>query len=246
MKVAIIDDEEDARATLSALLRDCVPSWEIAGTADGIAAGKKLIETTRPDIVFLDVMMKDGTGFDLLKELPETNFELVFVSGHDEYALKAFRFSAIDYLLKPVVRQELAETCDRIRSRRGASDTPTKVAALSANSDRNLMNNRLVLKDADTIFVVDIDQIIRCESSNNYTTFYLLDHPPILVSRTLKEFEELLQDREFVRVHQSHLINLKYLVQLNKKDGDMAILKNGSQVPVSLRKKDALLARLYK
>jgi two-component system LytT family response regulator len=245
MKVALIDDEEDARYTLRSLLLQEDSTFNIQ-EANSVSAGLKLIREDKPDLVFLDVMMKDGTGFDLLKQLPGINFKLVIVSGHDEFALQAFRFSAIDYLVKPVDADELYTTLSRIRSSmvqpwQQIMDVLKQNIQPVSETDR-----KIVLKDMNAVYVVSVRSIIRCQASDNYTTFYLTDQPPIIVSKPLKEYDDLLTPLKFFRVHQSHLINFDHLQQFNKRDGGSIKMKDGSEVPVSSRKREFIIEALSK
>lgn len=245
MKMALIDDELDARKTLQTYLLQEEPSANIQ-QADGIKSGLEVIHSFHPDIVFLDVMMKDGTGFDLLKQLTSIDFKLVIVSGHNEFALQAFRFSAIDYLVKPVDGEELRETLARIRA---AGTQPwQQVMNVLKQSIQPVKDadRKLVLKDMNTVYVVAVNSIVRCEAADNYTTFFLADQAPIVVSKPLKEYDELLTPLQFIRVHQSHLINLNFLQQFNKREGGSIKMKDGSEVPVSSRKREAILAALAK
>jgi two-component system LytT family response regulator len=242
MKVALIDDEVDARKALRALLQQEMPS-AIIEEATSIATGLTLIKSSQPDIVFLDIMMKDGTGFDLLKQLPAINFKLVIVSGHDEFALQAFRFSAIDYLVKPVDLDELKTTLARLKP---ASTPWEQVMEVLKQSIQPVQseNRKIVLRDQQSIYVVSVSSIIRCEAKDNYTAFHFTDQNPIVVSRPLKEYDELLTSLQFVRVHQSHLINLNQVQQFNKRDGGSVKMKDGTEIPVSSRKRDTFLEAL--
>jgi two-component system, LytTR family, response regulator len=243
MKIAIIDDETDARFALRKLLEALQQGNEII-EADGVLSGLDVIKQHKPDLVFMDVMMKDGTGFDLLKQISTIEFKLIIVSGHDQFALQAFRFSAIDYLVKPVDQDELKNTLDRIwpiidQPWQKMMDVLIQNIQPSKESER-----KIVLKDMNAVYVVSVNSIIRCEASDNYTTFYLTDQSPIVVSRPLKEYDDLLSPLKFFRVHQSHLINLNHLQQFNKREGGSIKMKDGSEVPVSSRKRDALLTEL--
>jgi len=190
--------------------------------------------------------MKDGTGFDLLKQLPAIDFKLVIVSGHHEFALQAFRFSAIDYLVKPVDQDELHETLARINTNTAQPWQQMMDVLKHSIQPAKETDRKIVLKDMNAVYVVSVSSIIRCEASDNYTTFYLMDQPPIIVSRPLKEYEELLSPLKFFRAHQSHLINLSHLQQFNKREGGSIKMKDGSEVPVSTRKREALLVELTK
>lgn len=244
MRIALIDDEDDARSTLRELLKAEISSVSIK-EATGVVTGLQLIADYQPELVFLDVMMKDGTGFDLLKQLPAINFKLVIVSGHNEFALQAFRFSAIDYLVKPVDTDELHDTLTRVKS---SSQTWQQVLEVLKQSIQPAKDEerKIILKDMNAVYVVRVNTILRCEASDNYTTFYLTDQSPIIVSRPLKEYEELLAPLNFFRAHQSHLININLVQQFNKREGGSIKMKDGSEVPVSSRKREALLVELSK
>ncbi len=245
MNIVLIDDEADARFTLRSLLLQQEPLAQIREAA-GVEEGLKLIRSTNPEIVFLDVMMKDGTGFDLLKQLPAIDFKLVIVSGRDDFALRAFRFSAIDYLVKPVDSDELQATLARIRSSVTQPWQEMMAVLKQSIQPAKEVDRKIVLKDMNAIYIVSVNSIIRCEASDNYTTFYFTDQSPIIISRSLKEYDELLTPLKFIRVHQSHLINLNQLQQFNKREGGSIKMKDGSEVPVSSRKRDLLLQELSK
>lgn len=245
MNVALIDDEDDARYTLRSLLLQEDSIFNIQ-EANSVAKGLQLIREYKPELVFLDVMMPDGTGFDLLKQLPAIDFKLVIVSGHNEFALQAFRFSAIDYLVKPVGKDELHETLARIKANTAQPWQQMMDVLKQSIQPTKETDRKIVLKDMNAVYVVSVSSIIRCEASDNYTTFYLTDQPPIVVSRPLKEYEELLSPLKFFRAHQSHLINLNCLQQFNKREGGSIKMKDGSEVPVSTRKREVLLAELAK
>jgi two-component system, LytTR family, response regulator len=241
MKVAIIDDEPDARKTLRYFLTTLRPACQIQEAAH-VAAGLKLIASYQPDLVFLDVMMPDGTGFDLLKQLPTITFKLVIVSGHQEFALQAFRFSAIDYLVKPIDGDELQQTLERLKPAQPWNQIMEVLK--QAVQPMPATDRKIVLKDLNAMYVVSVASIIRCEASDNYTTFFVSGQAPIIVSKPLKEYDELLTAYNFLRVHQSHLINMQQVQQFNKRDGGSLIMRDGSEVPVSSRKRDVLLAEL--
>jgi two-component system, LytTR family, response regulator len=245
MNVALIDDEDDARYTLRSLLLQEDSLFNIQ-EANGVTKGLQLIREYKPALVFLDVMMRDGTGFDLLKQLPAIDFKLVIVSGHNEFALQAFRFSAIDYLVKPVDQDELHETLTRVKATTSQPWQQMMDVLKQSIQPTKETDRKIVLKDMNAVYVVSVSSIIRCEASDNYTTFYLTDQSPIIVSRPLKEYEELLSPLKFFRAHQSHLINLNHLQQFNKREGGSIKMKDGSEVPVSSRKREALLVELTK
>jgi len=243
MRAVIIDDEKKARETVKGMLTLMAQDIEIAGEADGVESGLKAIHQYNPDLVFLDIHMQDGTGFDLMRRLSDYNFVLVFLTAHDKYALEAFRFAAIDYLLKPIDPDELKDTIERIRKQK--PDNGKMMDALFQNLQKISSSPRkIVLKSSDAIHVVFSDDIIHCESADNYTRFFLKGQKPLLISQSLKNFEEILTPLGFLRVHQSHLINLSQISKIDRKNGCHVEMTDGTEVPVAVREKDILMKRL--
>jgi len=243
LKIILIDDEAPVRANMKALLAKYVPESEIIGEADGVQAGLALLEKEEPDILFLDVEMKDGTGFDLLSQHGTPAFHIIFATGFDQYAVKAFKYSAIDYLIKPIDPIELKAAVDRVANQPKALQ-PQQVDNLVQNNKRSSDDQKLILKDLENIYLVSLKEIIRCESENNYTLFWLEDGRKITITITLKEYERLLSDQGFFRSHQSHLINLQHFDRYDKKEGGTIYMKGGGSVPLSSRKKDQFLEKL--
>lgn len=242
MRVVIIDDEPLARNTLINIINTNHPSLEVLGEADAVQSAIKLIEQTKPELIFLDIDLKDGSGFDLLNLLDKIDFKIIFITAHQEYAIKAIKFSAFDYILKPISALELSDAVLRAQREDAQEAINLKFDVLKNN---NLLSDsatrKLVLKTSDSIHLVVISDIIRCEADNNYTTFYLTDKTKIVISKGLKEYEDLLTEYGFFRVHQSHLINVKEIKRFEKKDGGFLVLSDDSQIPVSQRKKQKLL-----
>lgn len=238
MKRAIlIDDLENARISLRKDLEDYCPDVELVGEADGVVSGARLIRAVQPDIVFLDIHMKDGNGFDLLEILGSTNFALIFTTSSDEHAIRAFRYSAVDYLLKPIDYEQLQDAVNR------ATRMPdTTLNLLRGNLSGQ--NRRISLNSQEKVDVVDLDDIIRLESSGAYSVFHLRDGGQIIVTRTLKEYDELLSRDGFIRVHQSHLVNMKFIRSFIKTDGGYLKLTTGRDIPVSSRKKSDVMREL--
>ena len=218
---------------------------EIIAEADGVKSGIQCINDHKPDLVFLDIQMGDGTGFDLLNYFPKKNFKVVFVTAFEEYALKAFRFSALDYLVKPVSPDDLMRVVAKLEEQ--SSDIETHLEVFNSNKNKNSGSfGKIILKTTEAIYVVGIEDIIQCESENNYTTFYLNSGKKLLVSRTLKEYDDLLSEVGFIRVHRSHLINSRHIDYFDKRDGGSVVMKDNSRVPVSSRKKDQLISTIQK
>lgn len=181
--------------------------------------------------------MPDGTGFDLLKAIPNKNFEVIFITAHEEFAIKAIKFSALDYILKPVDADELRHAIERALETLNDTKAEPQFEALQHNIQPN-QKRRLVLKTQESVHVVELDQIIRCEADRNYTSFFLKNGKKILVSRTLKDYETLLTGHNFLRVQQSHLVNLDYVDRYDKGNGGAVVMKDGSEVPLSPAKRD--------
>jgi len=243
IKAILIDDIEQARTTFRKDLEEYAPDVEIIGEASGVVEGAKLLKHTKPDILFLDIQMQDGSGFDLLDLLPEIPFKIIFITASDAHAIKAFRYAAIDYLLKPVDPDELMGSLDKFRKQQ--IDESDKYRLLNDSlKNHSKPSERLALHSQDKIHIVNISDIIRCESSVNYTEFYFKDGKKMVVSKTLKEFEDLLTELNFYRVHQSHLVNTKYIREFVKTEGGHLIMMDGSMVPVSTRKRPEVVRML--
>ena len=234
IRAIVIDDISEARAVLKADLESYCVNIEVIGEAEGVVSGAKLIKELKPDLIFLDIQMKDGTGFDLLEILPEKNFKLIFTTASDEYAVKAFKFSAVDYLLKPIDPDELMDAVSRVEQQEQPTD---RINLLKENFDQP---KRIALNTLEKIHIVEVEEILRCESNINYTMFYFTDGTKLLVTKTLKEFDKLLSDHYFIRVHQSHLVNARFIKEFTKSDGYI-YMKDGTKVPVSTRKKQVLM-----
>ncbi|SFT85832.1 two component transcriptional regulator, LytTR family [Lishizhenia tianjinensis] len=237
MKAVIIDDMEAARTALKADLESYCPDIEIIGEAQGVVSGAKLIKEVSPELVFLDVQMPDGSGFDLLEILPQLDFDVIFTTASDAYALKAFKVSAVDYLMKPIDPDDLMEAVKRAKDQNNSSE---RLSLLKENMQGS---KKIALNTLEKIQIVNIEDIIRCESSVNYTTFYFMDGTKLLVTKTLKEFDKMLSEYNFFRVHQSHLINTEFIKEFLKTNGEL-VMKDGTKVPVSTRKKAQVMEML--
>ena len=232
----IIDDMKLARATLRLEISDTLPGIQIIGEADGVVQGIKLAKDTKPDIVFLDIEMQDGDGFDLLDILTDLNSKVIFVTASNEYAIKAFQYAAVDYIMKPVDPDLLRKAVEKV-IKQGKTQKEQILLVKEQMKGYNKPSTKLALHTSDKIQIVDFSEIIRLEAMGNYTTFYLQDVSKVLVTRTLKEYDRLLSPSGFLRVHQSHLINLEHVAAYVKSDGGYISMKDNSHVPVSVRKK---------
>jgi two-component system LytT family response regulator len=245
LRALVIDDIESIRKKNVAIIKASCPHISIIGQADTVDSGVKLIKQLAPDIVFLDVEMPDGTGFDLLQKLKPISFKVIFITGFEDFAIKAFRFSAIDYLLKPLDTNELIEAVKKAEDALNKEVFDLKINNLFANLERPKNLQKLVLKTADKIYSVNIQDIVHCESDKNYTTFHFINSPKLVVSTNLKEYENLLVPHQFFRTHQSHLINMAYFDHFVKTDGgNTIVMKNKKTIPLSVRKKEAFLLML--
>ena len=216
MKALIIDDEENARRTLKSFLAKFCPDVKIIGEAEGVTSGLEIINSRKFDILFLDIDIKEGTGFDLIHLVDQIDFDIIFTTAHGEYAIQAFRCAALDYLLKPINPLELKEAVDRSASNsHGLLEEKLIVASDSFN---NKKLDKITLSSAEEIHWVNVEQIVRCQSFKNYSDVYMDGSKKITVTKTLKEIEELLPKDVFFRAHQSHLINLHYVDKYVKRD----------------------------
>lgn len=244
----IIDDEILARETIRNVIKLYCPGITSITECDSVDAAKAEIVRALPDIVFLDIKMPNKTGFDFLKgfraPLP---FKLIFITAHDEYAVQAFKFSALDYLLKPVDPDELIAAVNKAEDVIAKERMLSKLEALIHNMENTKPETkRVILKTSDSIHVINIKDIIRCEADKNYTSFFLSNTKKIIVSNTLKEYDELLTPLGFFRTHQSHLVNMQHIERYEKKDGGTLIMNDESTIPVAVRKKDELLDLLQR
>ncbi|MFM7683361.1 MAG: LytR/AlgR family response regulator transcription factor [Bacteroidota bacterium] len=236
-KILIIDDEKRIRDFVKRMIDSFDLNVEVFTDGENVETGIAAIKSLKPDIVFLDIQMPDGTGFDLLNQVGEKTFELIFITAFQEYAIMAIKFSALDYILKPIDAEELKTALQNALDTIDFKKEETQYEALSHNLNTN-QKRKLVLKTQESVHVVDLNEIIRCEADKNYTFFYLSSGKKILVSRTLKDFELLLSNHGFFRVQQSHLINIEYIARYDKSEGGSVIMKDGAAVPLSTAKKD--------
>jgi two-component system, LytTR family, response regulator len=240
----LIDDEKHLRDGMKRLLELYGPEIKIVDEADSVKTGIATVEKYNPQVVFLDINLTDGTGFDILENLSKKGTiksQIVFITAHEQYALKAFRFSALDFLLKPVDPEELQQTISKIKEALKSNTSFGHIDLLLENIRKKVDNfKRIALSTQDGIHLFEVSDIIRCESEDNYTKFHIKNHKPLLISKTLKEYEELLADHGFERIHQSHLINLSYLKSYIKNDGGYVIMADNSNLPIAQRKKERL------
>lgn len=264
MDIFIVDDNPSIRKFLMQVIPTLSTEYRIIGTATNVEEALLALETQKPNLLILDVELPDGKGFDILQKLIEKNTfngNVIFITAHDHYALRAIKYSALDYLLKPIDPEALGEALlkavKQIENKQIIQNfTHQKIEVLKqnlenveknevANKDQNSPNEqKIVLSDAEKIYLVSINEIVRCESNGNYTTFCLTQNRTITISQSIKVFEQMLPSSIFYRVHRSHLINLNFFDFLDKKDGGTIHLKNGNLLPIAIRRKDELVERL--
>jgi len=248
VKVFVVDDEYQSRSLLCRLLTDHFPGIIIAGQASNVQEGLEGILRYEPDLVFLDIEMHNETGFELLQKLPTRNFQIIFVTAHDEYALKAFRFNAIDYLLKPIILSELEDAITKVirylPSKHFTSDEQLENVASHINNPKRV-HDKIAIPTSDGFVLVPLQDILYCHANGNYTEFHLLSNKQLLSSYTLKQYHELLIDQNFFRAHRSYLINLSYVKMYRRGDGGTVIMQDGSEIEVSKQNKEAFL-QLFK
>lgn len=241
LRTIIIDDEAHMRQTLEKMVDRFCLNLNLVATADGVKRGVSAIRQYHPDLILLDIKMNDGTGFDLLKQIEPIDFKIIFITAYDQYAVKAIKFSAIDYLLKPIDPDELilaTKKADEIVQQ----DFNIQLNALSENlKNGEQSDKKIILKTFDNIHLVKVRDITYCESEGSYTNICLMNGKRILVSNTLKDYDEMLKESGFYRVHKSYLINMRFVERFERTDGGHVILENGSRVPVASRKREELL-----
>jgi two-component system LytT family response regulator len=241
LKAVIIDDQEDIRSINRTLLSQNFPDIEVVGEADGVESGFELLNKAQPDIVLLDIEIKGGTGFNILQKVRPYNFMVIFITAFDEFAIKAIKFSAIDYILKPINETEFCSAIESAISTYERNKVAMQVQNLLDHVEDKGKNRKIILRTMESIFLVDLEEILYCESDNSYTTFYLSDGKEILISRGIKEYEQMLSPYRFFRPHQRYLVNLNQVERIDKNDGGSIILKSKASIPISHRRKQALM-----
>jgi len=244
LRALIVDDEKQCCETLSNMLQAYCPQVELLGQCSGAEEAKNVFAKLAPDLVFLDVEMPDATGFDLLTQIKPINFEVIFTTAHDQYAIRAIRFSALDFLLKPICREDLEQAV--LRAAAKTEKPQRKIDTLLYNINYLNIEKKIALPSLKGLEFVSIGDIVRCEGENNYTVFHMHDKSKIMVSKTLKEYEDLLEEYHFFRVHQSHLINLRHIKSYTKGENGSITMVDNSIVLVSRRKREEFLLRLSK
>jgi two-component system LytT family response regulator len=242
----VIEDELYPRKVLSKLIAQHCPQVQVVGECADATEGLQTIREHQPDLIFLDIDMPGMSGLEMLNQLDEIDFDVIFTTAHDEYALEAFKVSPVDYLLKPVDENELVDAVQRLEKRRQRVFNKEQFELLMTNYHQShIPLQKLAVPSHETLEFLDIDDIIRCEADRNYTLIFTRSGNKHVYSRTLKEIEKLLPEDVFFRVHQSHLVNLREVQTYVRGIGGQLILKNKAVIPVSRTRKEALMSRLF-
>jgi len=246
MKAILVDDEPDGIRTLQKLLQRHCPDVKIEATCANAAIAKQQIETIKPDVVFLDIQMPGQTGLEMIAELTIKNFEIIFVTAHNEYILQALQYSAADYLLKPVDEDRLIEAVQRAEKRlkEGKKEELTETLLHNLSNKGNPTEMRLCLPTLKGFIILKLDEIIYCEAERSYTIFHLEANKSVIVSKPLLDYENLLNDAGFLRIHKSFLINLRHVKEYQRGEGGTVIMNNNSEIEVSRRKKEQFLLKI--
>lgn len=246
MKALIIDNEEDVIQSLRLLIGQYCSDVEIVGEANSSEAGKLLLNTHSVDLVFLDIELGDGTGLALLQSIPSREFEVIFITAHSHYAVEAFQFSAIDYLLKPFDPDRLQEAVDRARIGIRQSAKIQQLEALVENLQSHTLPRRLVLRDMDNIHLFELDDLLYALAEGSYTRLFFKDDREWLSSKNLKYFEGVLKKGTFFRPHQSYLVNLNHVLRFERMEGGSLVLQTGQHIPVAVRRQKQLVVQLMR
>jgi two-component system LytT family response regulator len=246
MRAVLVDDEPDGIRTLKQMLELNCPEVIIEAACSNAVTAREKLEEVRPDVVFLDVRMPGKSGLDLLSELTETNFEVIFVTAHNEYLLQALQFSAVDYLMKPVDEDRLVEAVERVKKRvqQKKNDGQANVLLHNINKAGFPLEMKLCLPTQKGFTIVKLEEILYCEAQRSYTLFRLINNKSIIISKPLFDYDRLLTDTVFFRVHKSFLINLMHVNEYTRGEGGTVIMSNGMEIEVSRRKKELFLVKI--
>ena len=244
IRAILIDDERDALEMLEWQLQNYCPGVEIVAICNSVASATDAIKLYAPDLLFLDIEMPKKNGFELLESFPEPTFNVIFTTAYDQFAIKAFKYAAFDFLLKPIDADDLKETLSRYTKKKPLPERSQIELLLQQLQPKK--ETKIPLPTQDGILFVDAQNIVHCESSSNYCRIHFTNHTKLLIAKTLKEVEELLKDFRFYRVHHSHLINMQHIARYVKADGGYIEMSDGSNVAISRQKKDEFIGLLLK
>ncbi|MCK0147641.1 LytTR family DNA-binding domain-containing protein [Arenibacter sp. F26102] len=243
IRAIIIDDELHCINRLTELVKP-LENVTLVGAYTSVEEGSHAILALAPDLIFLDVQINDKTGFDLLEKVGKKDFEVIFTTAFDTYAVLAFKFSAVDYLLKPIDADDLIQALEKVNEKLDKKDFEKKVETLLSNLNKKDIHKRISIPTSEGLIFIEVSEIVRCQSDVNYTNIFLNGNKKITVSKTLKSFEALLSNCNFFRIHNSHLINLECISKYTKGKGGYVTLVDGTYLEVSTRRKEEFLKRL--
>ena len=247
MNAIIVEDEPRSREFLKNMVQEFCPQVVVAGTAASVEEAVAMIESVKPSLVFLDIEMHTGTGFDVLQKVKQKNFHVIFTTAYDHYAIQAIKFSAVDYLLKPIDVEELQQAVKKVEEKVGANNSSQALDILLQNLKKSPGEDfSITLSTSDGLDFVPLKTILRLEASGPYTHFFMKDKRKVIVSRHMKEYEMLLTDHYFFRVHNSHIINMNEVSRMVKTDGGYAIMSDGTNISISPKKKDEFMELMKK
>ena len=245
MKTLIIDDERQAISALKADIKFYCSDLQIVGEAYSVKDAIAKIQALEPDLIFLDIQLTDGTGFDILEAIDQRKLKVIFTTAYSQFAIKAIKLDALDYLLKPIDAEELVAAVKRAREYTVPQHVPEQHDAVKQHTDLlQVGEKKIVLKDSKSIYFIKVADIMRCEANGSYTDVYIADTSKIIISKPLKELETMLEPYGFIRTHHSHLVNLHQVKRVDKAEGGMLFLNDGTSVPISQRKWEQVIQLL--
>jgi two-component system LytT family response regulator len=247
IRAVLIDDETDSIRVLRKLLETYCPQVEVVGTAEGVETGLAVIQATHPDVLFLDIEMTQGNAFDLLNQLRPVAFQVIFVTAFDNYAIRAFKYSAVDYLLKPVDIDELVSAVGRVAERSQQRNIIDQMQVFLDNMGTySLSQQKMAVPTVDGLIFINLREVVRLEAKSSYTQIKLENGEVVMATRTIKDYEDILPETLFCRIHNSHIINLQKIEKYHKGRGGYVILEDGSEIEVASRRRQEFLRRLLK
>lgn len=246
IKAVIIEDEPLLRETNYLLLEENFPDISVVGMTGKVEEAVKIIDECNPQLVLMDIKLEDGNSFQIFKKCKSLNFKPIFITAFNEYAIKAIKFSAIDYILKPVNEYEFCYAVEQAIKKIEKDEIKLQTDIFNEHYATGILSKKLVLRTSDALHLVNVEDILYCKSDNSYTTFFMKDGQEIIVSKSIKEYSGLLTEYHFLRPHQSFLVNLNGIKKIDKSDGGFIIMQNGKEIPISYRRKQMIMDELDK
>ncbi len=245
IRTVIIDDEPHVRRNLKRVIDSNFRHLNVVGEGYSVETAVDVINTQAPDLVLLDINLSDCSGFNVLEKVDTSGFQVIFITAYDEYAVKAFRYNALDYLLKPIGNHHLKEAIDKVTDKSDRSYVSrNELKTILENFGKSDEHKKVIVRNSGCTTYVRVDEIIRCEADGNYTTLHLLNRKSVIASKPMKEYEALLPESLFFRVHQSHLVNMKFVQQYSTFEGENIIMEDGAIIPIARRRKEDFFNRL--